>query len=72
LTLDNGNGNAFGGVLINSGTVQVGNNDTGGSLGLVGITNNGTLQFNRTDNVTVANVISGAGGVVQSAPAWRP
>ena len=66
LTLDNGNGNAFGGVLINSGTVQVGNNDTGGSLGLVGITNNGTLQFNRTDNVTVANVISGAGGVVQS------
>ena len=68
LTLDNGSGNVFGSIVIKNGTVQVGNTDTGGSLGTVVITNLGTLRFNRTDNVTVANVITGTGGVVQAGP----
>jgi len=66
LTLDNGSINSFGNTLINGGVLQVGNADTGGSLGSGAINNNGTLQFDRTDNVTAANAIAGTGGVVQS------
>ena len=66
LMLDNGGTNSFAGLLINGGTVQVGNNDSNGSLGAGGVTNNGTLAFKRTDGLTVGNVISGTGALVQS------
>jgi autotransporter-associated beta strand protein len=66
LTLDNGGTNGFTSVLINSGTVQVGNNDANGSLGTGNVTNNGALTFNRTNTVTVTNTISGSGGLVQN------
>lgn len=66
MTLDNGSGNTFASVLIKNGTLQVGNGDTGGSLGLSGVTNNGSLAFSRTDSLTFANLISGTGGVTQS------
>jgi autotransporter-associated beta strand protein len=66
LTLDNGGANGFSNVLINNGTVQVGNNDTNGSLGTGNVTNNGALTFDRTDMVTVSNAISGSGTVVQN------
>ncbi|HEY4416715.1 MAG TPA: autotransporter-associated beta strand repeat-containing protein [Verrucomicrobiae bacterium] len=66
LTLDNGSGNFFGSILIKSGIIQIGNDDTGGSLGSGSVTNNGTLQFNRTDSAIFANPISGTGGITQS------
>jgi len=68
LTLDNGGANGFTSVLINTGTVQVGNSDTNGSLGTGNVTNNGTLTFDRTDIVGESNLISGSGSVVQNGP----
>ncbi|HEX7655277.1 MAG TPA: autotransporter-associated beta strand repeat-containing protein, partial [Verrucomicrobiae bacterium] len=41
LILDNGNANGFGAVEIHNGTLQIGQNDTGGSLGTSTITNQG-------------------------------
>ncbi|MEG0868268.1 MAG: autotransporter-associated beta strand repeat-containing protein [Hafnia sp.] len=49
-----------GGTSIAAGTLQLGN---GGTSGWVAgnITNNGTLAFSRSDNVTFSNIISGNG-----------
>ncbi|CEJ12344.1 Outer membrane protein IcsA autotransporter precursor [bacterium YEK0313] len=60
--------NAYaGGTTISGGALQLGNGGTTGSV--VGdITNNGTLAFNRSDNVTFGNVISGSGAVNQIGP----
>ena len=53
-----------GGTLIDAGTLQIGDGGTTGSiLGDVG--NNGTLAFNRSDDVTFAGLISGSGDVVK-------
>jgi autotransporter-associated beta strand protein len=68
LLLDNGGVNGFTSVLINHGTVQVGNRDTNGSLGTGRVTNNGALVFDRTDALTVANLISGSGSLAQHGP----
>jgi outer membrane autotransporter protein len=62
LTADN---NYSGGTTISSGTVQVGAGGTTGSLGSGNVTNNGTLAFNRSDAVTVGNLISGLGNLQQ-------
>ena len=66
LILDNSGANSFSSVLIGSGTVQAGNNDTNGSFGAGAVTNNGTLACKRTDTLAVGNLISGPGAVVQS------
>jgi autotransporter-associated beta strand protein len=66
LTLDNGGANSFASISLNNGTLQVGNGDTGGSLGSATITDNGVLAFNRTDNPSVAGAISGSGSLVQN------
>ncbi len=68
LILDNASPNTFtGGITISGGMLQVGTNDTGGSLPSgVSIVNNSVLAFDRTDNVIVGNVISGAGTVVSA------
>src|SRR5205085_5959832 len=65
LILDNGGVNDFsGGVAISSGTLQIGNNDSGGSIPVSALViDNGTLAFNRTDDFTVPNIISGTGAV---------
>jgi autotransporter-associated beta strand protein len=56
-----------GGMGIGSGvTVQVGNNDANGSLPTGSITNNGSLIFDRTDSITNAGAISGAGTVTMN------
>ncbi len=66
LTLDNSGSNDFtGGVNIAGGALQIGNNDTGGVLPAGNIVADGTLAFSRADNLTVPNLISGAGGVSQ-------
>jgi fibronectin-binding autotransporter adhesin len=70
LLLDNGgnSGIAISGVFaINKGTVQVGNNDTNGSISAAaGVVDNGTLVYNRSDNVTNSSSISGTGVVNQT------
>ena len=48
-------------TTISAGTLEVGNGGTSGNLNGAAIANAGTLVFNRSDNITVANVISGAG-----------
>ncbi|MBI2512681.1 MAG: autotransporter-associated beta strand repeat-containing protein [Opitutae bacterium] len=54
-----------GGTTINAGTLQLG---SGGSTGSVSgnIVDNGNLTFNRSDAVTLSNLISGSGTVTQS------
>jgi fibronectin-binding autotransporter adhesin len=52
-------------TTINAGTVQVGDGGTSGSLGATNVANNSTLVYNRSDSVTFAGVISGAGSLVQ-------
>ena len=53
-----------GGTTISGGSLRLGNGGNSGSV--VGdIVNGGTLEFNRADDVDVANAISGTGGLVQ-------
>jgi autotransporter-associated beta strand protein len=66
LLLDNAGANAFSGILINSGVLEVGNQDTNGGLGGGKVTNNGALMFDRTDTVMVPNLISGSGSLIQA------
>jgi autotransporter-associated beta strand protein len=62
LTIANTGVNDFiGPITINSGTVEVGDGGATGSLGAGAITNNGVLSFNRSDDMTAANAISGFG-----------
>ena len=61
------NNNTYSGATrIGAGIVQVGNGGTSGSLGSGGITDNGNLQFNRSDNISIAAAISGTGALEQS------
>ncbi|HZQ45465.1 MAG TPA: autotransporter-associated beta strand repeat-containing protein, partial [Verrucomicrobiae bacterium] len=64
LIIDNSGNNTFsGGTTISNGsTVQIGNADTSGNLPGA-VVNNGSLIFDRTDGITVANSISGAGSL---------
>ena len=66
LTLDNqGGNNNISTVVINGGTLQIGEGDAYGGLSTVNITNNGTLTFDRVDNVTVSSPIAGSGALQQ-------
>ena len=53
-------------TTIAAGTLQIGNGGTTGTLGAGAVTNDGTLAFNRSNDVTIANAISGSGRVVQA------
>ncbi len=54
-----------GGTTITSGgALQIGNDDTAGSI-TGNITNAGNLAFDRTDSITIASTISGAGEVTE-------
>jgi autotransporter-associated beta strand protein len=60
-------GTITGNTLINSGFVQIGNNDASGSLPSGTITDNGGLVFNRSDSAFgLATVIAGAGAVTNN------
>ena len=61
-----GNDSFSGSATVNTGTLQIGNGGTWGSVtsGLK-VGSGAALAFNRSDNVTFANSISGAGSVVQ-------
>ncbi len=52
-----------GGTTISSGTLQIGNGGTSGTLSSGNVTNNGMLAFSRSDNIAIANAISGTGGL---------
>ncbi|MCX6877036.1 MAG: autotransporter-associated beta strand repeat-containing protein [Verrucomicrobia bacterium] len=52
-------------TTIGTGALIVGNSLTSGNLGTGDVVNNGSLVFERSDNMTVANVISGAGSLTQ-------
>lgn len=51
-----------GGTTISSGTLQIGNGGTAGSI-LGNVTDNGTLAFARSDATTITAVISGTGNL---------
>jgi fibronectin-binding autotransporter adhesin len=51
-----------GGTLISAGTVQLGNGGVGGDAGPGSITNNATLQFNRSDDFVWNRNVSGSSG----------
>ncbi|TWT11624.1 autotransporter-associated beta strand repeat-containing protein [Reyranella sp. CPCC 100927] len=61
-TIFTGTNTYSGGTTINAGTLQLGNGGITGSI-VGNVTNNGTLAFNRSDDVTFAGVISGNGTV---------
>ncbi|MEO6752572.1 MAG: autotransporter-associated beta strand repeat-containing protein [Chthoniobacteraceae bacterium] len=52
-------------TIVAGGTIQIGNGGTVGNLGSGAVTDNGTLIFNRSNLMTVGNVINGAGAVIQ-------
>jgi autotransporter-associated beta strand protein len=54
-----------GGTHIGSGTLQIGNAGTTGTMGSGAVSNSGTLVFNRTNTYTLAsgNLVTGAGAV---------
>ena len=54
-----------GGTTISSGTLQIGNGGTAGSLA-GDIDNAATVAFNRSDQITFGGMISGAGSVIQN------
>lgn|GEM_PF-6237479 len=53
-----------GGTTVGGGTLQVGAGGTNGSLGAGDVINNGALIFNRSDNFTVSNNITGPGPTI--------
>jgi autotransporter family porin len=64
ITILTGANSYTGSTTINAGTLQIGNGGTTGSVA-GNITNNATLDFNRSDAVAYANVISGSGGLIK-------
>lgn len=58
---------SYAATTINAGaTLQVGNGGTTGTFGTATVTINGTLDLNRSDAVTLANVFSGAGTITKT------
>jgi len=53
-----------GGTSINQGTLQIGNGGSSGSI-VGGVMDNGSLVFDRSDNVTFADVVYGNGALAQ-------
>ena len=66
IILDDINSAISGGLTINSGVVQIGNNDANGALPGGGVSDNGTLVYDNTNNVTVSVAISGGGNLTQN------
>ena len=61
-----GNNTYTGTTLINGGVLQIGSGGTAGTLGSGGVTNLGSLIFNRSDAVTFGSTLSGAGTFTQA------
>ena len=64
-TLTLATNNTYSGTTdIQSGTVQIGDGGTTGNIGSGNINIEGSLVFNRSDSITIANLISGTAGTV--------
>ena len=65
-----GNNTQSGTTIVSTGVLQIGNGGTVGSVGSgpVAVQSNAILAFNRSDSISPANVISGAGGVTKNGP----
>jgi autotransporter-associated beta strand protein len=61
-----GNNTYTGTTTISAGTLQIGNGGATGTLGTGAVTDNGALIFNRSNAMTVENVISGSGSLTQA------
>jgi fibronectin-binding autotransporter adhesin len=61
-----GDNSYSGTTTINGGTLQIGNGGTSGTLGGGSVVNNGSLVFDRSDIVTIGQVISGTGNVTHA------
>ena len=57
-----------GGTTISAGTLQIGNGGATGTLGTGAVVDNAALVFNRSDALTLALTISGAGTLTQAGP----
>src|SRR5262249_25051926 len=57
--------NNWTGTTINTGTLQIGDGGTNGSLGAGAINNNGVLTFNSANNFVIASEIDGGGALNQ-------
>ena len=57
-----------GDTIIQAGTLQVGNDGAGGSLGTGDVINHATLRFDRTGTLAVPNSIGGTGGLHIDCP----
>ena len=67
LYLTNSGFNDFtGNMVINAGAVHVGEGSFSGNLGSGNVINNGRLSFDRADDISVANIISGSGGLTKN------
>lgn len=53
---------------ISGGTLQIGNDDVGGSLPPGPVVNDATLRFDRTGTLLVPNDVSGSGGITIDCP----
>ncbi|MPZ38508.1 MAG: hypothetical protein GEU95_10635, partial [Rhizobiales bacterium] len=60
-----GNNTYSGGTTINTGTLQIGNGGTSGSI-IGDVANNGVLAFNRANNLSYGGTISGTGTLTKS------
>ncbi|MFO1247560.1 MAG: autotransporter-associated beta strand repeat-containing protein [Alphaproteobacteria bacterium] len=59
--------NTYGGpTVISGGGLQIGDGGTTGTLGSGTVINNSELAFNRSDDITVANAISGSGSLIHA------
>jgi fibronectin-binding autotransporter adhesin len=63
-TVLTGDSTYTGGTTIAAGTLQLGDGGTTGSI-IGDVANDGTLEFNRSDDLGFDGVISGTGGVIQ-------
>lgn len=66
LIFANSSNNYTGSTTINAGTLRIGN-DGGNGVLPTAVTNNGTLQFRRSNDYTYGQVISGTGQVVKGS-----
>jgi autotransporter-associated beta strand protein len=53
-------------TTISDGALQIGNGGTSGTLGTNDVINNATMIFDRSDDISVTNVIRGSGSIVQN------